>query len=163
MYYNQFGNSAGIVMTMPPCKKTLFVSTDKGSKKVNYHFPHLLVCYAPGRLNLAYAFEPITEKTTLYQPMLPNFPGGTGACFGTVKHPDIRALTLPKLIVEVWAVIFNGLYTGHSRQKIFGELLAHKTVTKFADIANAGDPVGKMKRFINSSITSGDIDLFREW
>jgi hypothetical protein len=164
LYYNKYGKYAGIAFTMPPCEKTLIVMPEGVRKTVKYSFPYLLVTYnASNVLRLYFAYEPITDKTPLYIPLLPNFGGGVTACLGNVKIPGIKDAGLQKFKIAICDAIFRAIYTAHSNMIVYEEMCTQKKIVKYADKENAGNRVTSIRPAIESDLTNGELRLFKEW
>ena len=161
-YYNPYGTHAGVVLVMEPSLQTLKIDAGASVKEVQYDFPYLVLLYnAQQQLHLFFAYEPVTEKTPLYHPILPNFHGHSLACFGNVKRPAIDSGDLKKLKAKLWAVIFNCIYTGHSSTGIAGQMAKGERIAEYATNKKAGNPVQSFKSAVNTHVGQATLNLFQ--
>lgn len=157
-YYNEYGKFAGVVLTHEPSLQTLNLVDNGVEKQVQYEFPYLVLTYNSSKeMNLYFAYEPISERTPLYYPALPNFGSQSLACWGNVKQPDITKVDLRKLKAVLWDVVFKAIYAGHSNTKVYNEMKAGKPIKKYATNRGMGDPKESFKSAVNKHI---GMDLF---
>ena len=164
LYYNRYGSYAGIVMVHQPCIKELQVQGNaKKPVKCKYHFPYLVVLLNSNKdLKLYFAYEQPGNKTVLYQPMLPNFGGSATMCYGNIKKPEFTDLHFDQLQKAVWACVFGGVFTNHSNENAYQEMLKG-IVTKWSKQSKELTVMGKLKEVVNMDIMEGKLDLFRTW
>lgn len=147
---------------MEPSLQTLKIDTGAAIREVQYDFPYLVLLYnSKLELRLFFAYEPITEKTLLYHPVLPNFHGNSLACFGNVKRPVIDCNDLRKLKAKLWAVIFNCIYTGHSSIGIAGRMSTEDRISDYATNKSTGNPVQSFRSAVNTHVGQATLNLFK--
>lgn len=99
----------------------------------------------------------------LFQPMLPNFHASDVMCWGTIKQPKLRALDLKELRSALWDCVFDGIYTNHSLNSVYQEMISQNVISKYAKKRSEDKVMGQMQKCINENITDGKINLFRKW
>lgn len=164
LYYNEYGQHAGIVMVRQPCEAWISVQKNESIHKVQYSFPYLVLMYdSSSHLHLYFAYEPPGPNTDLYDPMLPNFFGAAQACLGSVKVPPVSGTSLDKLKDALWKAIFKATYTGHSGMDVYKEMTTQRSLSKYARLNPGMKTGGKMRKLVKQNITHGIIDLYKEW